>query len=195
MYKRQSVGDACDPAPTIPGDGHGYASPAPGMYVHYVDMCRDPWTVGQPETSGDPGRQCLKQDGVITNWQDSNNDGVPDYLDMRSLPTPGPVLADCTSDSDHDGFVDAVEAAPSSVQPCTNMTSGKSSDPLDPSSPGAGPVSGSVGGIEEPPDRLGSSTDSSGGPPLGVLTVVAVLAAGALLCVAGGQYSRKRWRG
>ena len=117
-----SVGDVCDPAPTIPGDGKGYANPAPGMFFHYVDICRDPWTVGQPETSGDPGRQCLKQDGVITNWQDSNNDGVPDYLDMRSLPTPGPVLADCTSDSDHDGFVDAVEAAPTNVQPCPPST-------------------------------------------------------------------------
>jgi hypothetical protein len=188
-----SAGDACDPAPTIPGDGHGYANPPPGMFVHYVDMCRDPWTVGQPETSNDSGRQCLKQDGVITNWQDSNNNGVPDYLDMRSLPTPGPVLADCYSDSDHDGFVDAVEAAPSSVQPClpSSILSGKSSDPLDPSSPGTSPV----GGVAEPPAESGSSAGSSGGPPLGVLTVVAALATGALLFAAGGQYTRKRWRG
>ncbi len=187
-----SVGDACDPAPTIPGDGHGYASPAPGMFVRYVNICRDPWTVGQPELSGsgDPGRQCLKQDGVITNWQDSNNDGVPDYLDMRSLTPPGPLLADCHSDSDHDGFVDAMEAAPTNVEPCPAFGFAKASDPLDASSPGGGVA---VGGIAEPPDEYGSSAAQSGGPPLGVLTI-AVLAAGALLFAAGGQYSRKRWR-
>jgi len=178
-----TLGDACDPAPTIPGDGKGYASPFPGMFVDYDDVCKDPWTVGWPEPSG--GGQC----GAIPGWQDSDDDGVPDYVVL-----PGDsVLADCVSDSDHDGFVDAVEAAPSSVQPCapSNMTSGKSSDPLDASSPGAGPV----GGIAELPAESSANSERPDGPPLGVLALVAILAAGALLFAAGGWHSRKRWRG
>jgi hypothetical protein len=54
------VGDVCDAAPTIPGDGEGY--PAPGMFDDYDNLCSDPWTVGAPEGSGDPQRQCLKDD-------------------------------------------------------------------------------------------------------------------------------------
>jgi len=186
-----SVGDACDPAPTVPGDGKGYPNPSPGMFVDYDDICRDPWTVGQSETSGDGGRQCLKQNSVITGWEDSNDDGVPDYLDMTSLPG-GHVLADCDSNSDHDGFVDAVEAAPTNVRPCPPSTPyGKGSDPLDASSPGAGPV----GGIAEPPAESSADSERPDGPPLGVLALVAILAAGSLLLAAGGWHSRKRWRG
>ncbi len=185
-----SVGDACDPAPTIPGDGHGYASPAPGMFVRYVDICRDPWTVGQPELSGsgDPGRQCLKQDGVITNWQDSNNDGVPDYLDMRSLTPPGPLLADCHSDSDHDGFVDAMEAAPTNVEPCPAFGFAKASDPLDASSPGGGVA---VGGIAEPPTESGSYAEHGSALPFSVLAALMLLAAVAVLIAFGDWYRRR----
>ena len=148
-----TVGDACDPAPTIPGDGRGYANPSPGMFVDYDDVCKDPWTVGLPEVSG--GGQC----GAIPGWQDSNDDGVPDYVVLPG----GSVLKDCTSDSDHDTYVDAIEAAPTNVRPCPPSTAyGKASDPLDASSPGAGAA---VGGIAEPPDEYGSSAAQSGGPP------------------------------
>jgi hypothetical protein len=184
-----TVGDACDPAPTIPGDGHGYASPAPGMYVHYVDMCRDPWTVGQFETSGDAGRKCLKQDGLITNWQDSNNDGVPDYLDMTSLPG-GHVLADCTSDSDHDGFKDAVEAAPTNVQPCPTSTAyGKGSDPLDPSSPSTGAA---VGGVAEAPAESSPEAKPETEPPLRILATLMILAGGPVIIALGWRYCRRQ---
>ena len=180
-----TVGDVCDHAPTIPGDGKGYPNPGPGMFVDYDDICWDPWTVGLPETGGG---QCLKQDNVITGWQDSNDDGVPDYLDMGG----GRVLADCDSDSDKDGIVDAVEAAPTNVRPCPPSTAyGKGSDPLDASSPGAGPV----GGIAEPPPESSADSERPDGPPLGVLALVAILAAGALLFAAGGWHSRKHWRG
>ena len=185
------VGDVCDPAPTIPGDGRGYSNPAPGIFVDYDDICRDPWTVGQSETGSG---QCLKQDNVITGWQDSNDDGVPDYLDMRSLTPPGPVLADCASDSDHDGFVDAVEAAPQTVaRPCASIPmSGLGTDPLDPSSRG---TAAAVGGIAELP--LAESDPTAGrssGPNLSVLTLVAALAGSFVLLAAGGWYSRRRWR-
>jgi len=176
-----SVGDACDPAPTIPGDGKGYASPSPGTFVDYDAVCKDPWTVGQSESSG--GGQC----GAITGWQDSDDDGVPDYVVTGSS-----TIADCQSDSDQDGFVDAVEAAPTNIQPCLPSTTyGKASDPLDASSPVAGPV----GGIAEPPAESSSNSERSDGPPSGVLALVAILAAGSLLLAAGGWHSRRRWRG
>ena len=101
-------------------------------------------------------------------------------------------MADCDSNSDHDGFVDAVEAAPTNVRPCPPSTAyGKGSDPLDASSPGAGPV----GGIAELPAESSANSERPDGPPLGVLALVAILAAGALLFAAGGWHSRKRWRG
>jgi hypothetical protein len=139
------VGNVCDPAPTIPGNGKGYADPPPGMFVDYDDLCNDPWTVGASESEGgdDPERKCLKADEVVTDWNDSNDDGVPDYLE---LPAPGGgVMADCNSDSDHDGLVDAVEAAPPNVQPCAPgiPSYGTSTDPLDPDSDGDGALDGS----------------------------------------------------
>lgn len=188
-------GTFCDPAPTIPGNGKGYASPAPGMFIDYDDICRDPWTVGlsEPESGGDSDRQCLKQDKVITGWQDSNDDGVPDYLDMSSLTPRGPVLADCESNSDGDGFVDAIEAAPINVRPCPPSTAyGKASDPLDASSPS---TAAPVGGIAElPPAESDAAAERSGGHTLSILTLVAALAGGSLLLAAGGWYRRKRSR-
>jgi len=185
-----TVGDVCDPAPTIPGDGMGYPNPSPGMFVDYDDICRDPWTVGQSETSGDGGRQCLKQNSAITGWEDSNDDGVPDYLDMTSLPG-GHVLADCDSDSDRDGLVDAIETAPKTVRPCAPsiMMTGQGTDPLDRSSPAAWPV----GGIAELPlAESDTAAERSSGPNLSILTLVASLAAGSLLLVAGRWYSHRR---
>jgi hypothetical protein len=116
------VGDACDPAPTIPGNGEGYG-PLPGMFVDHDYLCNDPWTVGVHEPS---------DDGTVTEWSDSNDDGVPDD-------------ADCDSDSDHDGLVDAVEVAAPGVQPCLPGISsyGTSTDPLDPDTDDDGHLDGS----------------------------------------------------
>jgi hypothetical protein len=137
------VGDLCDPAPTIPGDGKGYANPTPGTYVDYDDLCNDPWTVGTSEGTGDLGRYCLKTDTPATNWNDSNDNGIPDYLDLTALGRG--VMADCISDSDSDGLVDAVEAAPPNVQPCApNITKyGQGTDPLDPDTDGDSVLDGS----------------------------------------------------
>jgi len=180
-----TVGDACDPAPTIPGDGKGYASPSPGTFVDYDDICRDPWTVGQAETSDDGGRQCLKRDGVITAWQDSNDDGTPDYVNLT--PIGGGVMADCDSDCDRDGLVDAVEAAPPSARPCT-VVLGKNSDPLDPSSPAA------VGGVAELPLEPGSSAEQAPGTAIGISALVVLLVGCSGLLAAGGWYAKRRWR-
>jgi hypothetical protein len=199
-YQRDSdgdgVGDVCDAAPTVPGDGNGYPEPSPGMFVDYDDLCNDPWTVGAPEDSGDSGRQCLKQDGVVTGWNDSNDDGVPDYLDLTAHG--GGVMADCDSDSDSDGLVDAVEAAPPSVQPCAPgiPSYGTSTDPLDPGSPGGPPV----GGIAELPapavtsaEDAGTSVHDSGWSAGGYAALAAGLAATVLATIAGGWYVRRRW--
>jgi hypothetical protein len=196
-YQRDSdgdgVGDVCDPAPTIPGNGEGYASPPPGMFADYDDLCNDPWTVGQPEGTSDSGRQCLKQDGVVTGWNDSNDNGVPDYLVLD-----GTVMADCNSDSDSDGLVDAVEAAPPSVQPCApeNPSFGTSSDPLDPGSTG-GPA---VGGIAELPAVAGTAAEEAGTPAEGsgwsaanYAALALGLAAAAAALSACAWYARRRW--
>jgi hypothetical protein len=201
-YQRDSdgdgVGDVCDAAPTIPGDGTGYAAPSPGMFVDYDDLCNDPWTVGASESQGgdDPERKCLKADGVVTGWNDSNDDGVPDYLDLTSQG--GGVMADCDSDSDSDGLVDAVEAAPPSVQPCAPgiLTYGTSSDPLDPDSPGPPPV----GGIAELPDLsltsaedAGTSVDDSGWSAGGYAALAGGVAAAAAVMAGVAWRARRRW--
>jgi hypothetical protein len=192
------VGDGCDSAPTIPGKGQGYADPPPGVFVDYDDLCNDPWTVGQPEGTGEspgyPQRYCLKADhveGVATDWNDSNDNGIADYLDLTALERG--VMADCDSDSDHDGLVDAVEAAPPSVQPCApeNPSYGTSSDPLDPGSPG-GP---GVGGIAELPEIDGAplETGGSSGPSAGVVAgMAAALVTGALALGGAAWYARRR---
>lgn len=197
-YQRDSdgdgVGDVCDAAPTVPGDGNGYPEPSPGMFVDYDDLCNDPWTVDTSESEGgsDPERQCLKADGAVTDWNDSNDDGVPDYLAQG-----GQVMADCDSDSDSDGLVDAVEAAPPSVQPCAGIPSyGTSTDPLDPESPGGPPV----GGLAELPaltgtsvEDAGTSVDDSGWSAGGHAALAAGLAATVLATIAGAWYARRRW--
>jgi len=194
------VGDACDLAPTIPGNGEGYAGPPPGMFVDYDDLCNDPWTVNARERIGEPRfypeRYCLKADGLATHWNDSNDNGVPDYLDLTALGRG--VMADCNSDSDHDGLVDAVEAAPPHVQPCAPgiLTYGTSSDPLDPGSPGGAPV----GGIAELPAVAGTSAEEAGVPAegsgwsAGAYAGLAVgLAATVLATIAGAWHVRRRW--
>jgi hypothetical protein len=92
------------------------------MFVDNDYLCNDPWTVGAHEPS---------DDGEVIEWSDSDDDGVPDY-------------ADCDSDSDSDGLVDAVEAAPPSVQPCAPGISsyGTSTDPLDPDTDSDGSTDG-----------------------------------------------------
>jgi len=141
------VGDVCDPEPTIPGNGEGYPDPFPGVFADYDDLCNDPWTVGASEGTGEPRhypeRYCLKADGVATNWNDSNDNGVPDYLDLTALSRG--VTVDCNSDSDSDGLVDAIEAAPPNVQPCapTITKYGQGTDPLDPDTDGDSHLDGS----------------------------------------------------
>jgi hypothetical protein len=144
------VGDVCDPAPTIPGNGKGYPDPSPGVFADYDDLCNDPWTVGASEGTGEPRgypeRYCLKADeadGVATDWNDSNDNGIPDYLDLTVLSRG--MMADCNSDSDSDGLVDAVEAAPPNVQPCAPSITkyGQGTDPLDPDTDGDSHLDGS----------------------------------------------------
>jgi hypothetical protein len=198
-YQRDSdgdgVGDLCDPAPTIPGDGKGYADPSPGTFSDYDELCNDPWTVNAPELPDDTGRYCLKGDDLATDWNDSNDDGMPDYVDLTGLG--GGVMADCDSDTDSDGLVDAVEAAPPDVQPCApaDLSFGTSSDPLDPRSP-APPV----GGIAELPDlpvtsagESGTSVHGSGWSAGGYAALAGALAATVLATFAGAWYARRRW--
>lgn len=193
-YQRDSdgdgVGDVCDPAPQVPGDGRGYPDPSPGTFVDYDDMCRDPWSVGASEGTGDEGRVCLKRDAVLTDWEDSNDDGTPDYLDLTTLGSI--VMADCDSDSDSDGLVDAVEAAPRDVRPCAPdiMRYGLESDPLDARSPGEGYA---VGGLAEPsllqPEAAASDSASS---THSIVALAAAAAASVVLLAAGARYVKRR---
>jgi hypothetical protein len=120
---------------------------------------------------------------------------MPDYVDLSGLG--GGVMADCDSDTDSDGLVDAVESAPPDVQPCApgDLSFGTSSDPLDPRSP-APPV----GGIAELPDHpvtsaeeTGASVHGSGWSAGGYAALAGVLSATVLATVAGAWYARRRW--
>jgi parallel beta-helix repeat protein len=120
------VGDVCDPAPTIKGNGSGYAINAhphgfpgePGGYVDHDQICNDEFTVSESEGAG--GAVCVTT-------VDSGNDGDPDFLDLNgstAYDIGEPIDAD--SDADGDGHTDGCEAM-------------RGSDPLDPSSVPAGP--------------------------------------------------------
>jgi hypothetical protein len=119
------VGDVCDPAPRIKGDGSGYAMDAyphgfpgePGGYGDHDRICNDQFTV--PGTEG-------TSDAVCVDTVDSGNDGTPDFLDRdgdTAYDSGEPIDAD--SDADGDGYSDACEAV-------------RGSDPLDASSIPAG---------------------------------------------------------
>jgi hypothetical protein len=157
------------------------------MFVDYDDICRDPWSINQPEAAGDGGRQCVKQSGAVTGWEDSDDDGVPDYVDLAAVG--GPVMADCDSDSDKDSIVDAIEAAPHNVRPCapTLLTYGQGTDPLDASSPAGGPV----GGIAEPPQ---SESGAATGSACRTSSVLAIAGAAATFALAVAFWQAgKRW--
>jgi hypothetical protein len=128
------VGDVCDPAPTIKGNGSGYAINGhphgfpgePGGYGDHDQVCNDQFTV--PGTEGVGGAVCVST-------VDSGNDGDPDFLDQNgnTLYDVGEPI-DADSDADGDGHTDACEAL-------------RGSDPLDPSSvPAGSPPSGDCEG-------------------------------------------------
>ena len=122
------VGDVCDPAPAIKGNGSGYTIDAhphgsagePGGYGDHDWICNDQFTV--PGTEG-------TVDAVCVDTVDTGNDGDPDFLDLdgdTAYDTDEPIDAD--SDADGDGYSEACEAI-------------HGSDPLDASSIPPGPAS------------------------------------------------------
>jgi hypothetical protein len=126
-----TVGDVCDPAPTIKGDGTGYPAPAPGVYVDHDARCIDYFTIPGTELADPaPNGNCLglgpdnvasSGDEVIS-WVDSDDDDDPDWGDVDnngSYIIGEPI--DTDSDSDSDGDTDACEAV-------------NGTDPLDASS-------------------------------------------------------------
>ena len=138
------VGDACDPAPLVVGDGSGYPVPGPGVLSDPDDnLCVDEFII---PSAGDPkaelgaakgaafpgGKYCLAPLTVATQvggagfppnavysnpqmlhvlgagYNDSNDDGDPDYVNV--VGPPAYQYADTDSDSDRDGHSDACEA-------------------------------------------------------------------------------------
>jgi hypothetical protein len=205
------VGDVCDPAPTIKGDGSGYAIDAhphgfpgePGGYSDHDQICNDQFAVPGIEGTGD---------AVCVSTVDSGNNGVPDFLDQNgnTVYDIGEPI-DTHSDADGDGYSDACEAV-------------RGTDALDPSSlPGLPSVPGDcdgdtisdsteeqlgtdflspavpVGGIAELPAFAETSAEPSGAPAdepgwsagaYAALAGVGVLVA-AVIAV-GGWYARRR---
>jgi hypothetical protein len=120
-----TVGDVCDPAITVPGDGSGYATPAPGMLVDNVNYCSDWFTIGQAEPQGEAGdiftKVCLGPTVAaasqpyanpapavarLSSYRDSNNDGTPDFWDgltSASPPAAGRAVYDYLDANDKDG--------------------------------------------------------------------------------------------
>lgn len=128
-------GDACEgngsdptvapfnnPIASVKGNGLGYINGGePGMVttgqlMDHSDICQVPFTTGSavPVT---PPTTCLafgptdSPPGPGFVWQDSNNDGVPDFLCAGACTT-GNVTRDHKSDANGDGYSDADEGTP-----------------------------------------------------------------------------------
>jgi hypothetical protein len=126
-----SRGDACEgdgqdptlpprnnPAATVRGLGDGYKNGAiPGMvtsgsYQDFEDMCTATFTAGSsvPVT---PAPVCLAfrrtdaPPGPGLVWQDSNDNGLPDFLNVS-----GKIVRDHKGDANFDGYSDADEGTP-----------------------------------------------------------------------------------
>jgi len=163
------VGDVCDPLPEIDGDGSGYA----GGINNGDNWCFDQFTIGLGEPAAELGvappgaigaeaKYCLgpvsevgpTQDPYVNPplyavdidpYLDSNDDGIPDYVNPGDFDgdTVDDVQYDADGDADRDGHSDACEAAGPDGDP---STTGDNSDPLNPTStPGAPAVAGIPG--------------------------------------------------
>jgi len=114
-----SVGAQDNPAAVVQGDGAGYKNGRlPGMttvgqYVDYDDTCTVLFATGSavPVT---PPTTCLKfgvldvPPGPGLAFQDSNDDGTPDFLSN----SPSSVTRDHKGDANRDGYSDADEGTP-----------------------------------------------------------------------------------
>ncbi|MGB6896755.1 MAG: thrombospondin type 3 repeat-containing protein, partial [Dehalococcoidia bacterium] len=108
------VGDVCDPAPYIAGDGTGYPG-SPGAYLDHDNHCVDQFSVGdgKPEPRGEAGapppgsagseaKYCYVAETFLTTqpygnpalhhlgltYDDSNDDGDPDWADTLPYNAP-----------------------------------------------------------------------------------------------------------
>jgi hypothetical protein len=204
------VGDVCDPAPRIKGDGSGYAIDAhphgfpgePGGYGDHDRICNDQFTV--PGTEGTDDARCV--DTV-----DSGNDGAPDFLDQNgnTLYDVGEPI-DADSDADGDGYSDACEAVrgtdaldASSLPGLPSVPGDCDGDTVSDSTEeqlGTDFLSPPVGGIAELPALAETSAEPSGAPAdepgwsAGAYAALAAgLAATVLATIAGAWYARRRW--
>lgn len=152
-YDGDGRGDACEgngtdpavapknnPIAGVKGDGSGYANgrlpgvATVGQLDDHSDICKVAFTAGGTLT---PPTICLSfgttplldgTTGLGYVWQDSNNDGVPDFLCAGAC-TSGNVNRDHKSDANGDGYSDADEGTPAncSVASCASiLTSGGS---------------------------------------------------------------------
>ncbi len=142
-----TVGDVCDPAPKIRGDGSGYyvdahphdllgGDPVGGAgYFHDHDArCEDSFAVPGIEPDGD-GHECIvlvdTNANTIADWEDLNSSSAYEVGDV----------IDSAGDADGDGHTDGCEAV-------------KGTDPLDPDStpgPPATPGGPTPTGTPAPP--------------------------------------------
>ncbi len=105
-----NVGDACDPAPNLKGDGGGYVNGSvpgkvtSGKYHDHDTLCSVDYQVG----GGVIGGACLRQLGI--EFVDSNDDGKPDFVPATFI-TPG-CFQDHWADSNGDGYSDSDQATP-----------------------------------------------------------------------------------
>jgi hypothetical protein len=106
------IGDACDPQPYIAGDGTGYVPGAitavttSGTIAQRITECDQAWTEG----AGIGAVSC-------SNTLDSDADGTPDFRDTGT----GACLQDHFADSNHDGYSDGDQAAPTTATTCTKF--------------------------------------------------------------------------
>jgi len=170
-----NVGDACDPAPFIPGDGSGYAAPAPGTYLDHDNRCIDQFSIGAPEPRGEdgavPGKYCYVNEATFATTQpyvnplmlslniaydDSNDDGDPDWANTN--PTAGYQIGEPI---DTDSNTDNPAAAPTTDYESDACEAVNGTDPLDPSSKGA--TGSSLGFMDCDQDRVSDADEETAG--------------------------------
>ncbi len=208
-------GDACEgtgldptvapknnPIASVKGNGDGYTNgrlpgvTTSGQVDDHSDICQVAFTTGSA-VAVTPATVCLafgpgdSPPGPGFAWQDSNNDGVPDFLCAGAC-TSGLVSRDHKSDANGDGYSDADQGTPANCAPAAScasiLTSGGSTSGTTAetfSCQNAGKSCGT--GAQSTWDPLRRAKNAPGGPGTGCLKTLDEVGAAKTLNLAKGD--------
>lgn len=146
------IGDACDPFPTIKGNGGGYSA-ATNPYVDYDDFCNQEFTGAGP--SGAP--VCASS---TVSFKDSSDDRVADFSPAVAGINLGLCAQDHLVDSNHDGYTDSDEGTPNPISPACPANPIATDNPY--------PSGGGIAGGDSLKACPGRAWDGTGATPTNV---------------------------